>query len=75
MKKILFNTRFILALAVLTLLGLTPQTWAAGTFPTNTYTQSFLTGGNSAPFAGSGSVASWISGTMPPATIHNSRTM
>lgn len=62
MKTTFFITRLILTLAVVTLLGLTTRTWAAGgTFPTNTYTQSFLTGGNSAPFAGSGSVASWIS--------------
>jgi hypothetical protein len=61
MKKTLFSIRFILALAMVTFVGLTTTTWAAGTFPTNTYTQSFLTGGNSAPFAGSGSVASWIS--------------
>jgi hypothetical protein len=62
MKKTLWIMRFILILAVVTLVGLTTRTWAAGgTFPTNTYTQSFLTGGNSAPFAGSGSVASWIS--------------
>jgi hypothetical protein len=61
MKKTVFSIRFILALAVVMFLGLTTRTWAAGTFPTNTYTQSFLTGGNSAPFSGSGSVASWIS--------------
>ncbi|HKW29233.1 MAG TPA: hypothetical protein VJT54_07860, partial [Verrucomicrobiae bacterium] len=61
MKKTLCIMRFILALAVVTFVGLTTRTWAASTFPTNTYTQSFLTGGNSAPFAGSGSVASWIS--------------
>ncbi len=60
MKKNLFIMRFILALVVVTLMGLTTRTWAAGTFPTNTYTQSFLIGSNTAPFAGSGSVASWI---------------
>jgi hypothetical protein len=61
MKNIVFSIRFLLALALVTFMGLTMRTWAAGTFPTNTYTQSWLTGGNTAPFAGSGSVASWMS--------------
>ena len=61
MKNIVFSVRFLLALVVATFVVLTMRTWAAGTFPTNTYNQFFLTGGNSSPFAGSGSVASWIS--------------
>jgi hypothetical protein len=61
MKNIVSSIRFILALALVTFVGLTMRTWAVSTFPTNTYTQSWLTGGNTAPFAGSGSVASWMS--------------
>ena len=60
MKKTVFNLRFILALIAVTLAGLTTRTWAAP-FPAGSYTNTFDTGGNSSPFAGSGSVASWIS--------------
>src|SRR5579862_247702 len=59
MKITVFSIRFILALALVTFVGLTTRTWAAP-FPAGTYTQSFLVGSNTAPFAGSGSVASWI---------------
>ena len=59
MKKIAFNMRLFLAFIALTLAGSTAQTWAQ--FPTTgSYTNNFLVGTNTSPFAGSGSVASWI---------------
>jgi hypothetical protein len=59
MKKIAFNMRLFLALIALTLAGSTAQTWAQ--FPTTgSYTNNFLVGTNTSPFAGSGSVASWL---------------
>ncbi len=60
MKKTVFNLRLILALIAVILAGLTTRTWAAA-FPAGSYANTFDKGGNSAPFAGSGSVASWIS--------------
>ncbi|HXR46450.1 MAG TPA: hypothetical protein VN784_03335 [Candidatus Limnocylindrales bacterium] len=67
MKKTVFNLRFILALIAVTLAGLTARTWGAP-FPAGSYINTFSTGGNSSPFAGSGSVASWISWYDTPGT-------
>ncbi|MGC9944282.1 MAG: hypothetical protein ABSE48_20850, partial [Verrucomicrobiota bacterium] len=50
--------RSFLFLALLALLGATLQSHAQ--FPQGSYTNNFSTGGNTAPFSGSGSVASWI---------------
>jgi hypothetical protein len=50
--------RSFLFLALLALIGSTLQSHAQ--FPQGSYTNNFSTGGNTAPFAGSGSVASWI---------------
>ncbi|HTR41603.1 MAG TPA: hypothetical protein VMH87_08315 [Pseudomonadales bacterium] len=61
MKKTVLKIRPLLALpflAVLALLGSTLQSQAQ--FPQGSYTNNFATGGNTSPFAGSGSVASWI---------------
>ncbi len=60
MKKNLLIMRFILALIAVTLAGLATRTSAA-VFPAASYANTFQTGGNTSPFAGSGSVASWIS--------------
>ena len=58
MKKIILNQCLFPALAVLALVATTSQTKAQ--FPLGSYTNNFATGGNTAPFANSGSVASWI---------------
>jgi hypothetical protein len=61
MKKTALKIQSLLALpflAVLALIGSTLQSQAQ--FPVGSYTNNFATGGATNPFAGSGSVASWI---------------
>jgi hypothetical protein len=58
MKKTILNQCLLPALAALALVASTSQTQAQ--FPQGSYTNNFATGGNTAPFFGSGSVASWI---------------
>jgi hypothetical protein len=58
MKKIILNPRWLPLWAALALVASTSQTQAQ--FPQGSYTNNFATGGNTTPFTGSGSVASWI---------------
>jgi hypothetical protein len=58
MKKTILNQCLLPALAALALVASTSQTQAQ--FPQGSYTNNFATGGNTTPFSGSGSVASWI---------------
>jgi hypothetical protein len=61
MKKTVLKIKHLLALPFIALvawLGLTCQSQAQ--FPQGSYTNNFATGGNVSPFAGSGSVASYI---------------
>jgi hypothetical protein len=58
MKKTILNQCLLPALAALALVASTSQTQAQ--FPQGSYTNNFATGGNTTPFAASGSVASWI---------------
>ena len=59
MKKTLLNLYALLALGGLFLVGSAGQIQAQTTL-TNTYIQTFSTGGSTTPFAGSGSVAGWL---------------
>jgi hypothetical protein len=56
--KTIIKLRLLLFLALVALMGTTFQSRAQ--FPQGSYTNNFATGGNTAPFSGSGSVASWI---------------
>jgi hypothetical protein len=56
--KTIIKLRLLLFLATVALMGTTFQSLAQ--FPQGSYTNNFATGGNTAPFSGSGSVASWI---------------
>jgi hypothetical protein len=61
MKKTVLKIKLLIALpilALLALMGLTLQSQAQ--FPQGSYTNNFANGGNTSPFSGSGSVASWI---------------
>ena len=54
----MIKLRLLLFLAMVALMSTTFQSLAQ--FPQGSYTNNFATGGNTAPFSGSGSVASWI---------------
>jgi hypothetical protein len=58
MKKTILNQCLLPALAALALVASTSQTQAQ--FPQGNYVNNFAVGANTAPFSGSGSVASWI---------------
>jgi len=61
MKKTVLKIQTLLALPFLALLALIGSTWESqAQFPVGSYTNNFANGGNTSPFDGSGSVASWI---------------
>jgi hypothetical protein len=59
MKSIRIKQATLTALTVLSLAGASSRVHAQ-TFLTDSYTNTFGTGGNTSPFSGSGSVASWL---------------
>jgi len=60
MKPSMFKNKTLGGLAAALLLGGALNSGHAQTFLTGSYTNSFDNGGNTSPFAGSGSVASWL---------------